>query len=85
MTALDVGKIEDESFYEYLRRSPEWVKSGSALGAKLDFRLTKTTKVKMRLNKRAAMNYSEPTELANRLYTMPVMCAGSAAKFENAK
>lgn len=63
MHGLGVGTIEDETFEHFCERSPEWVKSGSALGSKLKFRIDKTKETKLRLNKRGAMNYSTPIEL----------------------
>jgi len=52
----------NETFFEFITRMPEWVKSGSALGAKAEF-LIGGEKWKARLHKRAAMNYMEPKEL----------------------
>lgn len=84
MNRLGIGDLEDETFIDYMRRQPEWVKSGSGLGAKLSIEYDGSIH-KLRLNKRAAMNYSTPFELACRLDSLPIICAGATEKFENGK
>lgn len=62
----------------------EWVKSGSALGAKMEINIEKK-KNKLRLNKRASMNYILPEEVQKSVTSWPVAFAGSTEKFENGK
>jgi len=52
----------DDTYQEFMTKMVEWVKSGSALGAKMEFDINKK-KNKIRLNKRAAMNYILPEEV----------------------
>jgi len=70
---------------------PEWVKSGSALGAKNKMSIGNSImnrnnkKLTIRLNKRGAMNYTEIKEIKDEISSWPVNYAGSTVKYENGK